>query len=71
MLKGKPDSIQGLILKAGLLEKASDKMSALDVYDQAIAIFRKKYPQSDPPADLFREHKRLIDELLNKKTFKE
>jgi len=66
LLGARPESLQGLALKAGLLEEAGDKMGALKIYEKAIAIFNRKYPNADPPYDLWDEYNRLVAELLKK-----
>ncbi len=66
LLGTRPESLQGLALKAGLLEEAGDKMAAMKTYEKAIAIFGRKYPNSDPPYELWDEYNRLVAELLKK-----
>jgi len=66
LLAARPESLQGLALKAGLLEAAGDKMAAMKTYEKAIAIFYRKYPNADPPYELWDEYNRLVAELLKK-----
>jgi hypothetical protein len=66
LLAARPESLQGLALKAGLLEEAGDKMAAMKTYEKAIAIFDRKYPNADPPYELWDEYNRLVAELLKK-----
>jgi len=66
LLGARPESLQGLALKAGLLEEAGDKMAAMKTYEKAIAIFNRKYPNADPPYGLWDEYNRLVAELLKK-----
>jgi tetratricopeptide (TPR) repeat protein len=66
LLGARPESLQGLALKAGLIEEAGDKMGALKIYEKAIAIFGRKYPNADPPYELWDEYNRLAAELLKK-----
>ncbi len=66
LLGTRPESLQGLALKAGLLEEAGDKMEAMKTYEKAIAIFNRKYPNADPPYELWDEYSRLVAELLKK-----
>lgn len=66
LLKDQPESLQGLAVKAGLLEKAGDKKGAMKTYEKAIIIFNRKYPKSDPPEELWDKYNRLIDELTKK-----
>ncbi len=66
LLGARPESLQGLALKAGLLEEAGDKMEAMKTYEKAIAIFNRKYPNADPPYELWDEYNRLVAELLKK-----
>jgi len=66
LLGTRPESLQGLALKAGLLEEAGDKMAAMKTYEKAIAIFYRKYPNADPPYELWDEYNRLVAELLKK-----
>jgi tetratricopeptide (TPR) repeat protein len=66
VLGARPESLQGLALKAGLLEEAGDNMAAMKTYEKAIAIFNRKYPNADPPYDLWDGYNRLVAELLKK-----
>jgi tetratricopeptide (TPR) repeat protein len=66
LLGTRPESLQGLALKAGLLEEGGDKMAAMKTYEKAIAIFYRKYPKADPPHELWDEYNRLVTELLKK-----
>jgi len=66
LLAARPESLQGLAFKAGLIEEAGDKMGALKTYEKAIAIFDRKYPNADPPYELWDEYNRLVAELLKK-----
>jgi tetratricopeptide (TPR) repeat protein len=66
LLGTRPESLQGLALKGGLLEEAGDKMAAMKTYEKAIAIFNRKYPNADPPYELWDEYNRLVAELLKK-----
>jgi tetratricopeptide (TPR) repeat protein len=66
LLAARPESLQGLALKAGLIEEAGDKMEAMKTYEKAIAIFYRKYPNADPPYELWDEYNRLVAELLKK-----
>jgi len=66
LLGTRPESLQGLALKAGLLEEAGDKMAAMKTYEKAITIFGRKYPKADPPYELWDEYNRLVTEILKK-----
>jgi tetratricopeptide (TPR) repeat protein len=66
LLAARPESLQGLALKAGLIEEAGDRMEAMKTYEKAIAIFNRKYPNADPPYELWDEYNRLITEMLKK-----
>jgi len=66
LLAARPESLQGLAMKAGLVEEAGDKMGALKIYEQAISIYDRKYPKADPPYELWDAHNRLVAELLKK-----
>ncbi len=66
LLAARPESLQGLALKAGLIEEAGDKMGALKTYEKAIAIFNRKYPNADASYELWDEYNRLVAELLKK-----
>jgi len=66
LLAARPESLRGLALKAGLIEEAGDKMEAMKTYEKAIAIFNRKYPNADPPYELWDEYNRLVAELLKK-----
>ena len=64
LLGARPESLQGLALKASLLEEGGDKIAAMKTYEKAITIFYRKYPKSDPPFDLWNEYNRLVADLL-------
>jgi hypothetical protein len=66
LLKSRPESLQGLAMKAGLIEESGDKMGAMKTYEKAIDIFHRKYPKADPPYELWDEYNRLVSELLKK-----
>jgi hypothetical protein len=66
ILKARPESLQGLAFKAGLIEEGGDKMGAMKIYEKAIDVFHRKYPNADPPYELWDEYNRLVAELLKK-----
>jgi hypothetical protein len=66
LLAARPESLQGLALKAEQLEAENDKAGALKTYEKALAIFYRKYPDAEPPYELWSNHKRLLADLLKK-----
>lgn len=67
LLASRPESIEGLALKAEQLEAAGDKAGALKTYEKALAVFRRDHPDAEPAGELWRNHRRLLRELLKKK----
>jgi hypothetical protein len=66
LLATQPESIQGLALKAGLLEETGDRTEAMVVYEKAISVFNRKYPDADPPYELLEPYHKLVIDLLKK-----
>ena len=66
LLKAQPESIQGVAMKAGWLERAGDKAGAKEAYEKAIALFGRKHPHAEPPPELWQNYNRLIHEMLEK-----
>jgi len=66
LLAAHPESLQGLALKAEQLEAEDDKAGALKTYEKALAIFHRKYPDAEPPDELWKAHRRLLSDLLKK-----
>jgi hypothetical protein len=66
LLAAQPENLQGLAFKAEQLEEEGDKSGALRTYEKAIAIFNRKYPDAEPPYELWKNHKRLLADLLKK-----
>ena len=66
LLGARPESLQGLALKAVLLEEGGDQIAAMKTYEKAIAVHGRKYPNADPPYELWDEYNRLVAELLKK-----
>jgi len=66
LLKAQPESIQGLAMKAGWLERSGDMGGAKLGYEKAIALFGSKYPDADPPRELWQDYDRLIDKMFKK-----
>jgi len=66
LLKAQPESIQGVAMKAGWLERAGDKAGAKKAYEKALAIFSRKHPDAEPPRELWHHYNRLVDEMLEK-----
>lgn len=64
LLAAAPESLQGLLLKAGLLEAEDDKRGAFRTIEKALFIFQRKYPDAEPPYQLWTNHKRLLAQLL-------
>lgn len=66
LLATQPESIHGLALKADWLEETGDRTEAMRVYEKAISIFGRKYPDADPPYELLEPYHKLVTELLKK-----
>jgi tetratricopeptide (TPR) repeat protein len=66
LLGAQPESLQGLSFKADQLEETGDKEEAMRLYEQAIRIFNRKYPDAEPPRMLYKNYNRLLSEVLKK-----
>lgn len=63
VLSQNPENLEGISLKAGLLAEKGNKPEAVNLLNNALMIYYRKFPDADPPLSLIQQRGDLLKDM--------